>query len=45
VTYALSRPGDDQQTEFLLYRDGGQEPYRRLRLWINIVEVPGDDDG
>jgi uncharacterized membrane protein len=45
VTYALSRPGDDQQIDFLLYRDGGQETYRRLQLWINVVEAPGDDDG
>jgi uncharacterized membrane protein len=38
VTYALPRAGDDQQVEFLLYRDGDPEPYRRLRLWINVVE-------
>ena len=44
LAYALPQVGDDQQVEFLLYRDGGQEPYRRLRLWINVVEVPGDGD-
>ncbi|MGC9335907.1 MAG: DUF1616 domain-containing protein, partial [Anaerolineae bacterium] len=40
VTYALPHPGDDQQVDFLLYRDGAPEPYRRLRLWINITEEP-----
>lgn len=45
VTYALPRVGDDQQVEFLLYRDGGQDPYRRLQLWINVVEMPGGSDG
>jgi uncharacterized membrane protein len=38
VTYALPRAGDDQQVEFLLYRDGDAQPYRRLRLWINVGE-------
>jgi len=44
VTYALPRAGDDQQVEFLLYRDGAQEPYRHLRLWINVVETPPGGD-
>jgi uncharacterized membrane protein len=41
VGYALPRLGDDQQVDFLLYRDapsGPTEPYRRLRLWIDVVE-------
>jgi uncharacterized membrane protein len=38
VSYALSQAGDDQKVEFLLYRDGGSEPYRSLRLWIDVVE-------
>ena len=41
VIFALPRAGVDQQVDFLLYRDGQPEPYRRLRLWINIVEAPG----
>jgi uncharacterized membrane protein len=41
VEYALPGPGADQQVDFLLYRDapsGQAEPYRRLRLWIDVVE-------
>lgn len=44
ITYALPRTGEDQQVEFLLYRDGGLEPYRRLRLWIDVVEEPVGGD-
>jgi uncharacterized membrane protein len=38
VLYALPAAGDDQQVEFTLYRDGGSEPYRSLRLWIDVVD-------
>ena len=37
VSYTLPQAGEDQQILFLLYRDGG-DPYRTLRLWINVVE-------
>ncbi len=37
VAYALPRAGHDQQVEFLLYRDGAPEPYRCLRLWIDVT--------
>jgi uncharacterized membrane protein len=36
IHYALPEPGDDQEVDFLLFYDGGEEPYRNLRLWINI---------
>ena len=36
VSYTLPQAGEDQQILFLLYRDGG-DPYRTLRLWINVV--------
>jgi uncharacterized membrane protein len=39
VTYVLLQAGDDQRVEFLLYRDGGSEPYRSLRLWIDVAEA------
>jgi uncharacterized membrane protein len=39
VTYALPQVGDDQQVEFFLYRDGGGEPYRSLRLWTDVAEA------
>ncbi|NIV40551.1 MAG: hypothetical protein GWN58_67460 [Anaerolineae bacterium] len=45
MTYALPRAGEDQQVQFLLYRDEGQEPYRQLRLWIDVVEGAGGGDG
>ena len=38
VAYALPLPGDDQQVHFYLYRDASVEPYRSLRLWIDVVE-------
>ena len=40
IHYALAEPGDDQEVYFLLFRDGGGEPYRSLRLWINIKGLP-----
>jgi len=40
IHYALAEPGDDQEVDFLLFYDGGEEPYRSLRLWINIEGVP-----
>jgi uncharacterized membrane protein len=30
--------GDDQQVQFLLYIDDQSEPYRQLRLWLNVLE-------
>jgi uncharacterized membrane protein len=38
LEYALPQAGDDQHVEFLLYRDSGMEPYRRLSLWIDVVD-------
>ena len=38
VRYALPEAGEDQAVDLLLYRDGGGEPYRSLRLWINVKE-------
>jgi uncharacterized membrane protein len=36
--YALSRAGDSQPVQLLLYRDDGTEPYRILRLWMDVAE-------
>jgi uncharacterized membrane protein len=38
VTWQLPWAGNDQQVEFLLFSDDSPEPYRRLRLWLNVVE-------
>ncbi|MFN2228017.1 MAG: DUF1616 domain-containing protein, partial [Anaerolineae bacterium] len=37
VQFTLPQPGDDQQVLFFLYRDGDPEPYRSLRLWLNVT--------
>jgi len=37
LSFAPPGIGDDVQTEFLLYRDGGTEPYRRLLLWMKVT--------
>jgi uncharacterized membrane protein len=36
VAVAPSRTGDGQKVEYLLYRDGVSEPYRRLHLWLDV---------
>ena len=36
-TFTLTQPGADQRVEFLLYKDGGTEPYRSLHLWITVT--------
>jgi uncharacterized membrane protein len=38
VTFVPAEVGDDVKVMFLLYRDGGQEPYRSLRLWLKVKE-------
>jgi len=40
IRYTLAEARDDQEVDFLLFRDGGGEPYRSLRLWINVQELP-----
>jgi uncharacterized membrane protein len=41
LIFTLPQVGEDQQIVFLLYRDGEPEPYRKLQLWIDIVEETG----
>ena len=36
VTFVPTEVGDDVKVMFLLYRDGGEEPYRSLRLWMKV---------
>lgn len=38
LSYALPQAGADQQVDILLFRDGALDPYRQLRLWVNVVE-------
>jgi uncharacterized membrane protein len=45
VFWSMPWAGDDQIVEFLLYAGGqeGDEPYRLLRLWMNVMEGEEDD--
>ncbi|MGB9300179.1 MAG: DUF1616 domain-containing protein [Anaerolineae bacterium] len=36
VVFSPEQPGDQQQLRFLLYREGQEEPYRSLHLWIDV---------
>lgn len=38
VPFALSKAGQKQRVEFLLYREGESLPYRWLRLWVAAAE-------
>ena len=40
LTWHMPWAGDDQIVEFLLYTAGEPEPYRQLRLWLNVKEAP-----
>ncbi len=36
VALVPTRAGNSQMAEFLLYKDGGGEPYRSLHLWLDV---------
>jgi uncharacterized membrane protein len=36
ITWRMPWPGDDQVVELLLFDGAGTEPYRSLRLWLNV---------
>ncbi|MGA9348529.1 MAG: DUF1616 domain-containing protein [Anaerolineae bacterium] len=36
VIFVPTEVGDDVKVMFLLYRDGREEPYRSLRLWLKV---------
>jgi uncharacterized membrane protein len=38
VSFVPAEVGDDVKVELLLYRDGGAQPYRSLRLWMKVME-------
>lgn len=38
VTFTLTKTGDEQKVEFLLYRNNESESYLSTHLWINVVE-------
>ena len=38
LTWSMPWVGDDQQVQFLLYIDQNPDPYRQLRLWLNVIK-------
>ncbi|MGB0385511.1 MAG: DUF1616 domain-containing protein [Ardenticatenaceae bacterium] len=42
ITWSMPWAGKDQKVEFLLFIDDDPEPYRELRLWLDVVEPLGD---
>ena len=38
VSFSPDRAGDSQKVEFLLYKNGKNEPYLKLHLWVNVTE-------
>lgn len=36
IHYALSLAGEDQGIDIFLFQNADHEPYRRLRLWVNV---------
>ncbi len=36
VGFVLQVVGDDQKVEFILYKNGEEEPYSSLHLWIDV---------
>jgi uncharacterized membrane protein len=41
VTFSYPQVRENLKVEFLLYREGDEEPYRSLHLWVNIQENAG----
>ena len=37
---APTKVGDEQEVEFLLYKQSKDEPYRTLHMWIDVAEAP-----
>ncbi len=38
VSFTPDRAGNNQKVEFLLYKDGENEPYLKLHLWVDVKE-------
>ena len=38
VSFSPDRAGDSQKVEFLLYKNGENEPYLKLHLWLKVKE-------
>jgi uncharacterized membrane protein/LysM repeat protein len=42
VVLVSTRVGNSQKAEFLLYKDGGVEPYRSLHLWLDVERAAAE---
>jgi uncharacterized membrane protein len=40
IQYALQRAGMDQAIDIVLFHQNDSTPYRTLRLWVNVREIP-----
>ncbi len=38
VSFSVNEPHKNLKVEFLLFKDGGSDPYRSLHLWVNANE-------
>lgn len=38
VRFAPETPGANQRIEFLLYKEGQEDAYRRLQLWVDVTD-------
>lgn len=41
-TFTPKKAGERMKLEFLLYREGVEEPYRTLHLWVTVRERKGE---
>jgi len=39
VYFSPDKAGDNRKVEFLLYRQGQNETYQELHLWVNVIEA------
>lgn len=42
ISWAMPWAGADQTVELLLFSGEEREPYRRLKLWLNVQAAPGE---
>jgi uncharacterized membrane protein len=38
MSFTPDKAGDNQKVEFLLYRQGQNEVYREVYIWIDVLE-------
>jgi uncharacterized membrane protein len=43
MTWRMAEPGPDQAIDLLVYVDGERQPYRKLRLWLDVRAPSGGE--